>query len=431
MANILYIHSHDTGRYVQPYGHPIATPNIQRLAEEGVLFRQAFTTSPTCTPSRASMLTGEYAHTCGMFGLAHRGFVLGHPEHHLASYLSNSGYLTVLAGMQHEHLDPYKLGYQDILPTPTRQACDVAPVAVRFLGSGLRQPFFLSVGFEETHRPYAEAGPAEDADYCLPPGLFPDDPATRRDMANFKASAHQLDQGIGSVLNALEENGLAQDTLVLCTTDHGLAFPRMKCNLNQHGLGVMLILRGPGGFAGGQVVDALVSQIDLFPTLCAVAGLNPPAWLQGVSLMPLIQHKVDAIREAAFGEVNYHCVYEPMRSARTTRWSYVRRFEDYPHVLLPNCDDSPTKALWVKNGWTNQKQAREGLYDLYFDPNELCNLANDPEYLTPLAEMRQRLDAWMVETADPLLHGPIPAPTGAELNPWDAESADDRNYFIR
>jgi N-sulfoglucosamine sulfohydrolase len=430
MLNILYIHSHDTGRYVQPYGHPIATPNIQRLAQEGVLFRQAFTTSPTCTPSRASMLTGQYAHTCGMFGLAHRGFVLAHPDHHLAHYLGTLGYLVVLAGMQHEHQDPRGLGYQDILATPTRLARDVAPAAVRFLGSAPRQPFFLSVGFEETHRPYAEASPDEDPRYILPPTLFPDNPATRQDMASFKASARQLDQGIGIVLAALEENGLAQDTLVICTTDHGLAFPRMKCNLNQHGMGVMLIMRGPGGFAGGQVIDALVSQIDVFPTLCEMAGLPSPTWLQGVSLMPLIQHKVGKIREAAFGEVNYHCVYEPIRSARTTRWSYLRRFENYPHVLLPNCDDSPTKTLWVENGWIDQSPPHEELYDLYFDPNEACNLASSQEHLAALTEMRQRLDSWMVETQDPLLHGPIPAPSGAELNPWDAESADDRNYFV-
>ena len=88
--NILYLHSHDTGRYVQPYGHPVPTPHIQVLAEEGVLFRQAFNASPTCTPSRAAMLTGQYPHSCGMFGLTHRGFELAHPEHHLAAFLGRT-----------------------------------------------------------------------------------------------------------------------------------------------------------------------------------------------------------------------------------------------------------------------------------------------------------------------------------------------------
>lgn len=430
MINILYIHSHDTGRYIQPYGHPVPTPNIQRLAEESVLFRQAFNVSPTCTPSRASMLTGQYAHSCGMFGLAHRGFELAYPQHHLAAYLGTQGYLSVLAGMQHEHRDPYALGYKIVLNTPTRHARDVAPAAVRFLGSKPQQPFFLSVGFEETHRPYAEAGASEDPRYCLPPPLFPDTPETRQDMANFKASARWLDQGIGQVLAALEQFGLTQNTLVVCTTDHGLAFPRMKCNLNQHGMGVMLILRDPGRFSGGKVIDELVSHIDLYPTLCEAAGLPSPAWLQGVSLLPIVRQESSAAREAAFGEVNYHCVYEPMRSARTLRWNYIRRFESYPHVLLPNCDAGLTKEVWVQNGWGEDQPDMEELYDLVFDPNELNNLAGRPEHFKTLEEMRAKVETWMEETEDPLLRGPIQPPSGAELNPWDAASADDGNYIV-
>src|SRR5579884_4288160 len=99
--NILYMHSHDTGRYVQPYGYAIPTPNIQRLAEEGVLFRRAFCTAPTCSPSRASLLTGQYAHCCGMLGLVNRGFELAHPERHLAHTLRAAGYRTILMGVQH------------------------------------------------------------------------------------------------------------------------------------------------------------------------------------------------------------------------------------------------------------------------------------------------------------------------------------------
>ena len=430
MTNLLYLHSHDTGRFVQSYGYAMPTPHIQRLAEEGVLFRQAYNTSPTCTPSRASMLTGQYPHTCGMYGLAHRGFELAYPQHHLAYYLGAQGVLTVLAGMQHEHRDPHALGYQLVLPTATRQARDVAPSAVQFLDSHPRQPFYLSVGFEETHRPYPQAGPEDDPRYCLPPPLFPDNPTTRQDMANFMASARQFDQGVGLVLDALERNGLAEDTLVLCTTDHGVAFPRMKCNLTQQGMGVLLILRGPGGFNGGQVSDALVSQLDVFPTLVEAAGLPAPDWLQGVSLLPLVRQEASAVRETAFGEINYHCLYEPTRSARTLRWNYIRRFEVYPHVPLPDVDASPTKDFWVANGWIDQKPAREELYDLVFDPNEVHNLAGDPGHRAVLAEMRERLRAWMVETDDPLLQGPISAPKGAVLNPWDAASADDRNYVV-
>lgn len=431
VINILYIHSHDTGRYVQPYGHAVATPAVQRLAEESVLFRQAFNASPTCSPSRACLLTGQYAHSNGMLGLAHRGFSLAHPERHLAAYLGGQGYLPVLAGTQHEGRDAKVLGYQQILDVPTRQAHHVAPAAARFLDSAPPQPFFLSVGFEETHRVFPEAGPAEDPRYCLPPPLFPDTPAIRQDMANFKASARLMDQGIDLVLRALERNGLAEDTLVICTSDHGLAFPNMKCNLNQHGMGVMLIMRGPGGFTGGKVVDALVSQVDLFPTICEMAGVAAPDWLQGVSLLPLIREETDAVREAVYGDINFHCVYDPTRSARTLRWNYIRRFHSYPHIPLPNVDASPTKDTWMESGWIEQKPAAEELYDLVFDPNEQHNLAGSAAHRQVLEAMRLHLNAWMVETDDPLLRGPIQPPPGAELNPWDAESADDHNYIVK
>jgi N-sulfoglucosamine sulfohydrolase len=431
MPNILYIHSHDTGRYLQPYGHAVPAPHIQRLAEQGVLFRQAYNASPTCTPSRACLLTGQYAHSCGMYGLIHRGFALQHPAHHLAAYLAGQGFATALAGMQHEHADPRQLGYQNVLPVPTKSAADVTPAALEWLRSASRQqPFFLSVGFQETHRPFPPAGPAEDPRYCLPPALFPDTPVTRQDFASFKASARRFDEAVGAVMAALEELGLAQDTIVLCTTDHGPAFPGMKCNLNGHGMGVMLILRGPGGFSGGQVVDALVSHIDVFPTLCAAAGLPAPDWLQGVSLLPLVRGEVTQARESVHADINYHCVYEPTRCARTLRWNYIRRFQAYPHLPLPNCDASPVKDLWVDSGWTEQDYPLEQLYDLTLDPLERRNLADSPRHSVILAEMRARLKAWMEATHDPLLDGPIPAPPGAQLNRWDAASPDDGLYIV-
>src|SRR5665811_1616277 len=110
--NILYLHSHDTGRYIQPYGYGLRSPNLQRLAETGVTFRQAFCAAPTCSPSRASLLTGQSAHSSGMLGLAHRGFRLNDPSQHLAATLRDAGYETVLAGVQHVTSgDPEELGY--------------------------------------------------------------------------------------------------------------------------------------------------------------------------------------------------------------------------------------------------------------------------------------------------------------------------------
>ena len=316
--NIVYLHSHDTGRYVEPYGYGIRTPNLQRLAEQGMLFRQAHNAAPTCSPSRAALLTGMCPHSAGQLGLVNRGFDLPDPRHHLVHTLRAAGYHTTLAGVQHVRWDPRTIGYHQILETGGRKAREVAPAAAEFLAAAPPQPFFLTVGFSETHRVFPAPAPADDARYLRPPAPIPDTPETRADMAAYQASVTALDQGIGMVLGALEAAGLADDTLVICTTDHGPAFPRMKCNLTDHGTGVMLILRGPGGFCGGRVSDALVSQIDLFPTLCELLQVEPPAWLQGRSLLPLVRGEAEEINDAVFAEVNYHGQYEPQRMIRTT-----------------------------------------------------------------------------------------------------------------
>jgi arylsulfatase A-like enzyme len=423
--NILYIHSHDTGRYIQPYGYAVPTPNLQRLAEQGVLFRQNFAAAPTCSPSRAALLTGMVPHSCGQLGLVNRGFVLADPTQHVAHTLRAAGYATTLIGVQHVVRDPATTGYDQILSRGPGggRAEHVTPAALEFLSHAPKQPFFLDVGFTETHRVFHEADPqasqAEDARYTRPPAPLPDTPETRRDMANFIASARVLDLSVGAILNALEANGLADHTLVISTTDHGIAFPAMKCNLTDHGIGVLLIIRGPGGFAGGKVVDAMVSHLDLFPTICDLAGVEQPSRLQGTSLLPLVNGQVDHLHDEIVAEVNYHAAYEPQRCVRTTRWKYIRRFLDRPTPLLANCDDGFSKSLWLDHGWGERPVPAEQLYDLIFDPNEANNLAADPDHAAVLKEMRQRLDRWMQRTSDPLLSGPVPPAPDAVVNAPD------------
>lgn len=425
--NILYIHSHDTGRYIQPYGYAVPTPNMQRLAEQGVLFRQCFCGGPTCSPSRAALLTGQCAHSSGMIGLAHRGFPLYDYKQHIVHTLRAAGYHSTLIGVQHVARDKNVIGYDEVVPTESGRVEHVAPAAVEFLNQNPPEPFFLSVGFTETHREYPEPGPGQDARYCRPPAPIADTPETRRDMAAFKASARIFDDGVETVLEGLVAGGLAEDALVICTTDHGIAFPGMKCNLTDHGIGVMLIMRGPGGFTGGKVCDALVSQIDIFPTLCELLEVEPPAWLQGKSMMPLMRGDADEINDAIFSEVTYHAAYEPMRAVRTSRWKYIRRFDDRGRPNLPNCDDSPSKQLWLDHGWRERPVAAEELYDLVFDPNEAHNLAGDPSVRAVLDEMRGRLDSWMRATDDPILEGlPVPAPSGARVNDPDGLSPREK-----
>lgn len=416
--NILYLHSHDSGRFLQPYGHPIPTPHLNRLARQGVLFRQAFSAAPTCAPSRAALLTGSYPHQNGMLGLAHLGFGLHDYQQHILHTLKPAGYLSILAGTQHIAAKPETIGYDVILRPESMRAADVAPAAVHFLKSSPQQPFFLDVGFFETHRIYPEPTDQDDPNYVAVPPQIPDTAATRRDMAGYHASARLLDTGVGLILDALDELGLSENTLVISTTDHGIAFPKMKCSLSDAGCGVSLIMRGPGAFKAGTVQDAMVSHLDIFPTLCDLVGIEKPDWLMGKSLLPLLHGEVDHLHEALFAEVSYHAAYEPKRCVRTTRWKYVRRYDGGTTPVLPNCDDSPSKQLWLAHGWqTEPLEHPEELYDLLFDPAERNNLAADPAHHDTLLHLRSRLETWMRETNDPLLKGPIPAPPGSKTTP--------------
>ncbi len=428
-CNVLYIHSHDTGRYVRPYGYAVPTPNIQALARQGVLFRSAFCCAPTCSPSRASLLTGQYPHSSGMLGLAHRGFALNDYGRHIIHTLGEAGYHSVLSGIQHVARNSATVGYDEVLPAPGYSEEAVARDAVRWLAGSPKKPFFLSVGFGATHRVFPPPDPADEPQYCRPPAPLPDTPETRYDFACYRSRARMLDKAVGTVLAALERAGLAESTLVICTTDHGVAFPGMKCNLTDHGIGVMLILRGPGGFSGGRACEAMVSHVDLFPTVCELIGVDPPGWLQGRSMMPLIRGEVEQINEEIFAEVTYHAAYEPMRAVRTQRWKYIRRFSERPTGVMCNCDKSPSKDVWLAHGWRDRPVAGEEFFDLVFDPNEAHNLAADPAAKGALDDMRRRLEKFMRATDDPLLKGPVPPPPGARVNHPDCLSPGEKRFI--
>ena len=274
-------------------------------------------------------------------------------------------------------------------PTTPQQALDRraaldyanACTASDYLRQPKTQPFFLSVGLNSTH--FDLPLPASDINpnYIQPPPTLPDNAVTRSDMAGFHTLARQADQCFGLVLDTLRQTTLADDTLVLFTTDHGVAFPWMKCTLYDTGIGVALILRFPGGKHSGIAMDALVSHLDVFPTLCAIAGLPMPDWLEGHSLLPLLDGQTDRVREDIFAEVTYHAAYEPMRCIRTERYKYIRYFDDFSDTVKPNIDWSPSKDFLIENGLRERPHdPPEMLFDLYFDPAERANQAGNPRY---------------------------------------------------
>jgi N-sulfoglucosamine sulfohydrolase len=427
--NILYLHSHDTGRYIQPYGFPVPTPNLQKLAEEGVLFKKYFTTHPTSSASRASLLTGMYPHKNGMIGLAHRGFTMKDNKNHINYTLKKYGYHSALSGVQHETPIIDENSYKDIGYDEYIGSQSVAHIkAAEWLDKAPPAPFFLSVGFQETHRVFAEKSRELNSDHLIPPSPLPDVPEVREDMARYIETARILDNKMGTVLAALRRNGLEENTLVICTTDHGIAFPTMKCNLYDGGTGIFLIMRGPGGFTGGKTIDGLVSVIDIFPTVCELLEIEKPARLDGTSVMPLIRNEKQEIHQELFSQVNYHACYEPLRAVRTKRYKYIRRYGDRYKPVLPNCDDGSSKQYWIDNGWKELQLPKEELYDLVFDPNERNNLVTDTSKIEILNQMRTSLDKIMKTTNDPMQNGYITAPPDAVLNDPNDLSPGDKKY---
>jgi arylsulfatase A-like enzyme len=437
--NILYLHCHDAGRYIEPFGHAIPSPNLQKLAEGGVLFRNNFCASPSCSASRAALLTGQSPHNASMLGLAHIGWSLYDYRQHLAYFLRHNGYHTAVCGVEHtgeyrakdaggnSFLYHEKIALAEIDHPVSHERHDrgVAQASAQWLRErGDDAPFFLAVGFVYPHRVYGEADPsksrAEDARYITPPAPLPDTPETRADMADFKASVRVMDEGCGVVLDALEKAGLADNTLVIATTDHGIAFPYMKCNLTDHGCGVYLMLRGPG-VDSGKVVDAMTTHIDVYPTLCEMLDLEKPEWLQGESLVPLLDGTAKEIHDELFFEVTFHASYEPMRAVRTKRHKLIKRFDPlFAGPVLPNCDAGQSKKLWVQNGWADREPAMTQLYDLVFDPNETNNLAESAIHADIRADLEMRLMDWMRRTNDPLLKGAVPLNESATVWPADA-----------
>ncbi|MDN5727532.1 MAG: sulfatase [Propionibacteriales bacterium] len=406
--NIVLFHTHDTGRWIQPYGAPVRSPRLQEFAERGVLFRNAHSAAPTCSPSRAAMLTGQWPHRTGMLGLAHLGHTLTQPDRHLAALLGRHGYTTALVGMQHETdtEDPDRartLGYGEDLGARDSHAASVREPAVEFLRRDHDQPFLLNVGLVETHLLYENEWtffhPGADDRWTAPPPGVPSTPETRREMASYQASLLVVDQLLGDLLDTLDETGLADNTLVIVTTDHGLPLPGMKCHLTAAGTGVMLIMAGPG-IPAGKPRDALVSQVDLLPTLCELIGIDAPEGSDGTSFVPTL---VDGtpVRSETFAEVNEHVEPEPQRMVRTERWSYVRRFTD-GQQRLANTDQSAARSVWEAAGGAERAVPPELLFDLLTDPLELVDVATDPAHRSPLNEMRGRLDQWLVDTDDPL-----------------------------
>ena len=392
--DVVVLTTHDIGRHLGSYGRAgVVSPNLDALAATGVRFAQAFCTAPQCSPSRASLATGLYPHNNGVMGLAHPGFDWELETRHAAEIFVKHGFEAHLFGGQHVTPHPERLGFTAIHGEP-----DGPQIEEVFKK---KSRLYVEINFAETHRPYPQV-PGDAA--AEVPTFLPDIPEARQEVAALNLAIAAMDRAVGRVLSALEAAGRADRTIVVFTTDHGLAMPRAKCTLYDPGLEVALILRWPGAVAGS-LRDELVSNIDVLPTLLEAAGIAVPAAAQGRSLL-----SDGDPREAIFAEKTFHSYYDPMRCIRTRRHKLIRNFEAAFAVEVPADIQAGPIFRADPPRYSRDRPSLVELYDLENDPLEQRNLAGAGE----VGDIEERLSGelwrWMRETNDPLLKGPVSSP---------------------
>jgi N-sulfoglucosamine sulfohydrolase len=383
----------------------IRTPNIDRLARSGLRVVRAFGTSPQCSPSRISTLSGKYAHTTRTEDLH---TPLPDDERILPSYLQGQGYFTGLMAKTHIGLAGERQ-FEWYSP-------DLAPAFPRFLDSAGTRPFFLWVGFHDPHRPYergAIAHPHSLAQVTVPPHLA-DTRETRADLAHYYDEIARMDGEIGRMLDELNRRKLRDSTLVIFFSDNGAPFPREKGTLYDSGTRTPLLFSWPGMISPRSVYDrGLVSAIDLAPTLLDLAGVSAVAGMQGRSLRPMLTAPESFVGEdTVFSERNWHDCDEHQRAIRTARFKLIRTdaYTELPLCITADIGASPSfQALRAraKAGRLTPAQrrlfevprARLELYDLTRDPWELRNVADDPQYAAQVRQLAAALERW-IETSD-------------------------------
>jgi arylsulfatase A-like enzyme len=275
------------------------------------------------------------------------------------------------------------------------------------------KPFFLWYAFIDPHRPYQSdtiKHPHTSDDAVVPPFL-PDTPAVRDDFAMYYDEIARMDGDIGEVLAEVDRQGLAEETIIIFLSDNGRPFPRCKTTVYDSGVRTPLIVRWPGKLKTG-VTKALVSSIDIMPTICDLANVSPPASFQGTSFLPVFDDLSASGRDAIYAEHNWHDYEARDRAVRTSRWKYIRYdYNDLPGTPPADAVRSPTfdemTRLRSHDSLTKSQarpfvtpQPKEELFDVEKDPHELTNLAGDSAYASQVAELRSRLDAWQHETDD-------------------------------
>lgn len=430
--NILFCVADDWGwPHAGAYGDAVVkTPAFDRLAQEGVLFLHAFVSSPSCTPSRNAMLTGQQFYRLGQGANLHS--TLDPEEPNFMRLLREAGYEI---GHWRKAWGPGKyraLGYKE-------HPCGPGMRFEKFVGewSG-EKPFCFWFGTSDPHRGYEEgSGRARGMDLSKirVPAFLPDNETVRSDIADYYFEVERWNRDVAAALELLEKRGELENTIVVMTGDHGMPFPRCKGNLYDWGSRVPLAIRWSAGIEPGQRVGEFVSLTDLAPTFLELAGVRAPEKMTGRSLVPLFEGRGGGQRDAViFGRERHVPAQEipsmagyPSRAIRTERFLYIMNLEPerwpagvpdnatHPMNHFADCDNGPTKRFLREHG--DEPEYRrfyelcfaprpgEELYDVAEDPDQIRNLAGEPEYREVAEKLRARLTAYLKETGDPRFTG--------------------------
>jgi uncharacterized sulfatase len=417
--NILWITCEDISPHLGCYGDPYAiTPALDKLASEGILYRNAFSTASVCTPARSSIITGVFASSLGTQHL--RGKVpLSRSIRCFTEYLREAGYYC-----SNNSKEDYNF------QTPA-DAWDESSKTAHWRNKEPGQPFFSVFNFTLTHQSQTRypkekldevnqtLNPEErhDPEKVPVPPYYPNTPLVRQNIAALYTQITLMDKKVADILDQLEEDGLAGNTIVFFYSDHGDGLPRGKRWIHDSGSRVPLIIRFPEKYRRlapgrpGSVNDELVSFIDFAPTILSLISQDVPAYMQGEIF---IGSKANKNRPTVFAiRDRVDEVLEFSRSIRDSRYHYIRNF--YPHRprMQQSTYSEPTpirqelRRMYAEGilkgdeGWLmNPVKPAEELYDTHQDPHELYNLAGDPEYLDRVSDMRKKMYEWMIETRD-------------------------------
>lgn len=423
--NILWLSVEDMSPRLGCYGDStVPTPNIDRLAREGVRYDNAFATAGVCAPSRCAIITGMYQTSIGGHNM--RTFniypeVQGVPKNYsivppayvkaFPEYLRMEGYYCT---------NNVKTDYQFIAP-PT--VWDESSNMAHYKNRAVGQPFFAVFNSTITHESQVWTRSnhplrVNPEDVTVPP-FYPDTDSVRRDIARFYSNISEMDDWVGEKLDELEASGELENTIIFFWSDHGDGLPFFKREITDRGMKAALIIRYPDGRQAGTVVNDLVSLVDLGPTVLSIAGIKPPGHLQGQAFAG--QYKAKKPRAYVFGARDRMDIpVDRVRSVRDQHFRYVRNF----HPELPAYQDIPYrlqqplmreiiryrdqgKLNAVQQQWFEAPRAAEEFFVIDQDPYELTNVASDPKYRKELARMRKAMDRWIEETDD---KGRIPEP---------------------